>query len=127
MDNLHLPTTAESLAQHIDAVLIGDKNARVEALSPLDLGRRGTLSFFADKKYAPQLARLSGGVVLTHRDLMDESLPLTYLLVEQPKKTFASLAQKFLPKPPWTGISQKTEQKSVRGRSFTRMPTSGLE
>ncbi len=105
MDELQFPTTAGLLAQSFGAQVLGDSEAEIHGLSSIASTKTGSLSFFSDAKYAAHLGRLKGGVLLTSRDLARPELPLTYILVADPRRTFAEIANRFRLRPAWTGIS----------------------
>lgn len=110
MGPLEFPTTAGKIADLLNATLLGDPNVPVEGLNSVENASRGSLCFLAEKKAAKFLnsSRL-GAVVLTKKEFIRDDLPLTYIILEEPKLAFAQLAKSFLPKNRWTGISQKAE------------------
>ncbi len=96
---------AASLGALFRAEVVGDPEVDIDSLVSLDQMRRGGLSYYGDPKYAGSLQAAAGGVVLTRSDLMIRNLPLTYLLVEDPKACFIQVAQTMRSPFPWKGIS----------------------
>jgi UDP-3-O-[3-hydroxymyristoyl] glucosamine N-acyltransferase len=110
MGMLEFPTNAGEIASYFNAELLGDPNATVEGLSSVQTMSPGMLCYLSDRKVASLLGSLPpGAVVLTKKEFVNQELPLTYLLVEEPKVVFANLAKTFLPKTPWKGISRSAE------------------
>jgi UDP-3-O-[3-hydroxymyristoyl] glucosamine N-acyltransferase len=103
--SIELPTTAAAVGAFFSAEILGDPEAAVSRLGALNGASAGTLTFFANPKYADQLNGLSGAVVLTRADLVRPDLPVTFLLVQDPQASFAKVAKHFRPAFPWSGIS----------------------
>ena len=95
MEALSFPTTAGQLAKLFGARLLGDEEARVDALAPLSGAVEGTLSFYANRKYGADFARAKGAVLFIHEDLVQSDLPVTLLVVPDPQRAFAEVAKGF--------------------------------
>jgi UDP-3-O-[3-hydroxymyristoyl] glucosamine N-acyltransferase len=102
---IELPTTAGEVGALFGAQIVGDPKAPVSRLGALGDAGSGTLTFFANPKYADQLNGLKEAVVITRAELVRPDLPVTYVLVQDPQASFAQLADQFRPAFPWAGIS----------------------
>jgi UDP-3-O-[3-hydroxymyristoyl] glucosamine N-acyltransferase len=102
---VELPTTAADLGGRLGARIVGDSHAEIRELTSLDRAGEGSLSFFADRKYGSDLARVRGAVIFTSEDLVKEDLPVTFLVVSDPRSAFAAVARGFSARDSWTGIS----------------------
>lgn len=110
MGTLDFPITAGQIAQRFNAELYGDSESLVESLTSVQNAQRGTLCFVADKKNSQYLQSFEKGVVvLTTKDLARYELPLSYILVSEPKVVFAQIASAFSPKKARVGISEKAD------------------
>lgn len=105
--DLSFPTTAGDLGKQFGGAVIGDMSAPVRMVSALENAGEGSLSFFSNRKYGAALAKIKGAVLFTSPDLADPSLPLTYIVVNNPQKAFAEVAHHFRPTCPWRGISER--------------------
>jgi UDP-3-O-[3-hydroxymyristoyl] glucosamine N-acyltransferase len=103
--NLELPTTAEKLAEYLGAPIVGDPQAIVEGLTAFESAQRGTLAYLSDRKMVLHEGLSEGAVFLAKAELVKESSPFTFVVVDDPQLVFASLARKFVPKPCESGIS----------------------
>jgi len=95
VDTLSFPITAGQLAQVFGAKLIGDAGTSVESLAPLSAAAPGTLSFCASTQYDVELSRVRGCVLFISEELVREGLPVTFLVVKDPKQAFAKVAKGF--------------------------------
>ncbi len=105
--DLTFPTTAKTLAAKLGAGVWGDENAPIEKVSSLPDAQLGSLTYFGEEKYKSQLKNLSGGVVFSTESLADKNVPVTFILVDNPKLAFAEVAKNFIPKCPWNEISKQ--------------------
>ena len=90
--------TAEAIAALISGELIGDGQAAVSGVAPLDRARESELSILSNAKYAPMLAETRAGVVLIDpkfRDVPGE--PRARIVVKQPLEKLLSLLPKLYP------------------------------
>lgn len=102
---LELPTTAAALGRFFGASIVGDASAEVRELAPLSTAGTGSLCFFSDRKYAADLERARGAVVFTSPALARPDLPVTFVLVDEPQRAFARMAQRLAPPFPFEGVS----------------------
>lgn len=106
MQQVSFPLTAGKLSEALKAPLVGNAETSIERLAPLTEARPGCLSFFSNSKLKRQLDQLEPGVVvLTDSASVVNHLPLTFVVVSEPKKVFAQIAKQLIPKSPWQGIS----------------------
>ncbi len=99
-----LPTSAGALGALFGAVVLGDPEAPISRLSPLESASLGALSFFANPKYADQLSAAAGAVVFTRSEWVRQEVGVTFLLVADPQASFAAVARGFRPSFPWNGV-----------------------
>ena len=77
--------TAAAIADLVGGKLVGDGNATVDAIAPLDRAGPGDLSFFAKERYSAQFAESRVGVVLISPELASaEGRAGTRIVVENP-------------------------------------------
>lgn len=108
MGMLEFPITAGKLAAYLNAPILGDPEALIERVGSVQNSNQRGLCYLADKKAQHFLSSLvQGSVVLTKKDWVREELPITYVLVNEPKSVFAQIAKSFEPKSQWMGISDK--------------------
>lgn len=105
MTGLELPTTAAALGASLQAKILGDPERRITRLTSLEHARGEALSFLSHAKYAEQLVRAKGAVVVTRPGMVEASDDITYLLVEDPQSVFAALAKQLRTRYSWHGIS----------------------
>lgn len=102
---IQLPISAGRLGALFGAEIIGDPQAEVVTLSALNRAGVGALSFLTGVQHSAGLESAKGSVVFTRADLVRKELPVTYLVVPDPRASFAKVAESFKPVFPWTGIS----------------------
>ncbi len=105
IEGLTFPTTAFEIARFSGGAVIGDPDAEVRELVPLEKARQGSLSFIASRKYARYLSQASGAVVFADSGSARPELPLTYIVVPHPLRAFTDVARTFLSPPEWDGVS----------------------
>lgn len=106
MRQITFPLSAQKLSQLVDGSLLGDGSIQIEKLSSLPEARKGTLTFLAESHLSPHLEQLEPGViVMTNSQLVNRAIPVTFLVVSEPRRTFAEVARWSLPQSPWKGIS----------------------
>lgn len=106
MQPVSIPATAGELSQALQAPLVGDSSVTVERLASLDEASPGSLSFLSNPKLGPALQKLKKGVVvLAEEQWVNQNLPVTFLVVKEPKKVFAEIAKSLIPHHPWQGVS----------------------
>ncbi len=104
--DLTFPTTAKKIADLFGAPVWGDENAVIEKVSALPDTSLGSLTFFGEEKYRNNVKKLTAGVVFSTEKLAEKNLGVTFIIVDDPKVAFASVAKNFIPKCPWNDISQ---------------------
>ncbi len=103
---IDFPVSAKALSYKLGATLVGDPDQMIERLASLAQSEPGTLAFCQQKNSTNGLPQLKGGVLITKRECVEEALPLTYLVVENPKEAFARVASTFSTYPKQRGISE---------------------
>ncbi len=92
MNQIELPTTAGVLGALLGAEVVGDPRAPVLQLSGLARARTGSLSFLSDGHYTEALSGAVGSVVLTRQEHAGGREGITFLIVSDPKASFAKVA-----------------------------------
>ncbi len=106
MESLEFPIPAGELGQVLGAEVVGDAAQTVERLSPLTSAAAGALVYFSDKRFLSQLDKIRNVVLLTTADLVRPELPLTFLVVPDPKAAFSSVVRRFHSRPREIEISK---------------------
>ncbi|MBP0612784.1 UDP-3-O-(3-hydroxymyristoyl)glucosamine N-acyltransferase [Chryseobacterium sp. cx-311] len=84
--------TASQIAGFIDGKIIGDENALISGVSPIERGEKGHLSFVAQERFAPYLETTACSVlVVTERLLSDKNYAPTIIAVEDAYLSFQVL------------------------------------
>lgn len=98
--------TVSEMAERVGGVLEGDGTKEILRLASLSEAGDGDISFFANKKYAPQLATTRASAVIVPVDWQGESSAGALIRVKNPDKAFAAVAPFVAPPPPerWPGI-----------------------
>lgn len=107
MDRIELPTTAGRLGAHFGAELWGDPQAPVLRLSALSRAKAGSLSFLSEGQYSEQLKNAHGSVVLTRSEWASKGTGITFLIVPDPRGSFAQFSRRASPLS-WAGMSPQT-------------------
>lgn len=90
--------TAEAIAALVSGELIGDGNAAVSGIAPLDRADASQLSFLASGKYTSMMATTKAGVVLVDPEFRDAiGAARARIIVKQPLEKLLSLLPKFYP------------------------------
>lgn len=88
--------TAGVIADLIGGIVDGDPTVLVSAVSPIDNGQAGSLSFLANPKYNDHLLTTASSVVIVNNDLVaDARVKATLIRVADPYSCFAILLQKY--------------------------------
>jgi len=103
--NLTLPASANALGTWLNATVLGDPNLMVERLSGLNESGPGCLSFLAHSKYQSQLGKVKNAALLVTAEEVRKDLPITFLVVPDPKRSFVQLASHLFKKNFLPGIS----------------------
>ena len=94
------PFSITELAGFLDAeIKQGDGNASINGVSTLLDASQSDIVFYNDAKYKDDMAvTRAGALLISPRDLEDISyLPAAILLVDNPYKSYALIAQKIFP------------------------------
>ncbi len=84
--------TALQIAQLLDGEVVGDENATVSALSKIEEGKPGTLSFLANPQYTPFIYKTDASVVIVNKSFQPEaSIASTLIKVDDAYGAFAKL------------------------------------
>ncbi len=83
--------TAGEIAKAVGGRLVGDPNACITAIAPLDRAAGGDLSFLARAKYAPLFARSEAGLTLVAPALADSPGPAARVIVGDPHDAIIQL------------------------------------
>jgi UDP-3-O-[3-hydroxymyristoyl] glucosamine N-acyltransferase len=93
--------TADDIARLVGGRVIGDADATVGAVAPLDRAGANDLSFLAAAKYAPLFARTRAGVVLIAPELADAAGDTrARVIVTQPHEALLALLPRLYVSPP---------------------------
>ncbi len=88
--------TAGVIAELIGGNVDGDPQVQVGSVSPIDQGRKGSLSFLANPKYTELVYETDASVVIVKSDFdTDRTVRPTLIRVEDPYSSFAKLLQKY--------------------------------
>ncbi len=104
MISIEFPTTAGQLGSFFGAEVIGDPDAPIESFSSLEKASAGCLTFFSNPKYAAHLSAVKDAVVFTSSELTKGSLPVTFLVVNNPQESFARVVRSQQAVYGWNGI-----------------------
>lgn len=98
--------TADVIATEVGGELVGDPNARVRGIAPLDRARREELSFLSSAKYAPLFASSEAGVVLVTPELVESpGSARARIVVSKPHDALLALIPRFYrPRAVATGV-----------------------
>ena len=99
--------TAAAIAALVSGELIGDAQAAVDGVAPLDRAARNELSVLSSAKYAPMMATTNAGVVLVDPEFRDApGTPGARIVVDKPlEKLLALLPKLYPPELPVPGIA----------------------
>lgn len=92
--------TAASIAALVSGELVGDADARISAIAPLDRAGATDLSFLASDRYAAEFAESRAGVVLVAPALAKAEGPArTRIIVEKPHEALLRVLPKLYREP----------------------------
>lgn len=84
--------TALQIAQLLDGEVVGNENATVSALSKIEEGKPGTLSFLANPQYTPYIYKTDASIVIVNKSFEPEAeISSTLIKVEDAYGAFAKL------------------------------------
>ena len=90
---------AQEIADRLSGHLDGDQAVEIAAMANLDEARAGDVSFFADGKYAKQLAATRASAVLVPLDWNGDCPAPAIIRVASPNAAFAQVSAWFAPAP----------------------------
>ncbi len=98
----------KDIALFINAEIIGDENAVVNNISPIEKAKKGDLTFIANKKYYQYLDKCNATAVILNRS--QENVNINQIIVKDPYLAYAKILTFFINKPvKLKGISNKAE------------------
>ncbi len=84
--------TASQIASFIDGKIIGDQNAAITGVSPIESGEAGHLSFVAQERFAPYISSSKCSVLIVSEDLLtSEKYDKTIIAVKDAYLSFQIL------------------------------------
>lgn len=84
--------TALQIAQLLDGEVVGNENATVSALSKIEEGKPGTLSFLANPQYTPYIYSTNASIVIVSKSFVPENaIASTLIKVDDAYGAFAKL------------------------------------
>jgi UDP-3-O-[3-hydroxymyristoyl] glucosamine N-acyltransferase len=84
--------TAQVIAQYLNGDIEGDPQEKVDNISRIEEGKKGTLAFLANEKYEKYLYTTQASIVLVNRDLhLSQKVNTTLIRVDDAYQAFASL------------------------------------
>ena len=101
--------SAQQIAALTGGTVIGNPEAAVSDVSPIEAGKAGTLCFLGDEKYLPYLSETEASIVLMSRSIpFDGQTRATLILVDNARGAMAQLLQvvQQLMQPKKKGIEQ---------------------
>jgi UDP-3-O-[3-hydroxymyristoyl] glucosamine N-acyltransferase len=101
--------TAKIIADFLNGKVEGNPDEKVSNVSPIESGKKGTLAFLANPKYAKYIYTTEASVVLVSKDFIAEQEAKTTLVrVDDAYKAFAALLDLYQSNlPQKTGIDSK--------------------
>jgi UDP-3-O-[3-hydroxymyristoyl] glucosamine N-acyltransferase len=92
--------TAAEIAAATGGAVVGDANASVSAVAPLDRATASDLSFLAHAKYAPAFSESRAGIVLITRELAETAgVAAARVIVDKPHDALIALLPKLYSPP----------------------------
>ncbi|MBL0048325.1 MAG: UDP-3-O-(3-hydroxymyristoyl)glucosamine N-acyltransferase [Bacteroidetes bacterium] len=86
--------TAAQIAAQLGGVVEGNSEAKVSALSKIEEGKAGTLSFLANPKYTQYIYTTEATAVIVSKDFVaEQAISTTLIRVEDAYKSFAALLE----------------------------------
>ena len=84
--------TASQIAGFIDGKIIGDENATISGVSPIESGEEGHLSFIAQDRFADYIDTTKCSVLIVSEKLLTkDTYPITIIAVEDAYLSFQIL------------------------------------
>ncbi len=86
--------TAETIANLLQGVIIGDKNIEVSKLSSIEDGQSGSLTYLTNPKYEPHLYKTSASIVIVAADFEPSAdVSATLIKVSNPTEALLKLLE----------------------------------
>jgi len=89
--------SVQELADIIGARIIGDTTIHLSAPNRIEFAEKGEVTFLNHSKYRAMAADCRASAIITKAALVDESLPVTWLVVPDPYAAFALAVSVFFP------------------------------
>ena len=84
--------TAERIAQALDGVVDGDKNAKIVRVSKIEEGREGSITFLANPKYTQYIYTTNATAIVCSKTFVPEQpISSTLIRVDDPYSSFTKL------------------------------------
>lgn len=93
-----MKTTVADIAKKLGASFEGDGEAEITGIAGVRDGRRGDVTFVANRRYASDVARTKATAVVVDAE-WDRPCPAALIRVSNPDKAFSQIAQWFMPEP----------------------------
>lgn len=100
--------TARVIADFLNGEIVGNPDEKVNGISKIEEGQKGSLSFLANPKYSKYLYTTQASIVLINKDFnIEGEIATTLIKVDNAYKAFASLLELYNQnKPVKTGIDK---------------------
>ncbi|MBI1183967.1 UDP-3-O-(3-hydroxymyristoyl)glucosamine N-acyltransferase [bacterium] len=100
--------TAAEISALLQGELVGDPNAKVHNIAPIESASKGDLSFISNPKYEKYLTETKASVVLVGKHLSSDKPGLTLIKLEDVYTAFSTLLKQLeqMQQPGKTGIEQ---------------------
>lgn len=101
--------SAKQVAEILNGTVEGSEDITVETLAKIEEGTEGTITFFANPKYAPFVYTTKSSIIIVNNKFkLEKPIDATLIRVEDPYSAFASLLNFYYSqKSARTGISEK--------------------
>jgi len=89
--------TAKAISEFLGGEIVGDPEVKVNDITKIEEGRKGTLSFLANPKYNKYLYTTQSSIILINKSLkLEQSVNATLIKVEDAYQAFASLLNQYV-------------------------------
>ena len=86
--------SAKQIADLLNGEIVGDSDVKVNSISKIEEGQKGTLSFLANAKYTPFIYSTKSSIVIVNNDfILEKNISSTLIKVEDAYQAFASLLE----------------------------------
>jgi len=83
----------KEIAEIINGKLYGDKDVIIVGVNELDKAQEREITFLRDKKYVGLLKNTKASCVIIPEDLVDISIPTSYIVVKEPYLAFIKILE----------------------------------